>query len=94
MMAGDVGGGLSPLDHAFNAMLMLAHVALVRGDRVGLMVYADRVRAYVPPVGRAQADRSAGARGPQPIPDDGRVAARPGVRRPGAALPEAVAGGA
>ncbi|WP_169979742.1 DUF58 domain-containing protein [Tautonia rosea] len=49
MMAGDTGGGLSPLDHAFNAMLMLAHVALVRGDQVGLMVYADRVRAYVPP---------------------------------------------
>jgi uncharacterized protein (DUF58 family) len=51
MMAGDTGGGLSPLDHAFNAMLMLAHVALVRGDQVGLMVYADRVRAYVPPTG-------------------------------------------
>jgi uncharacterized protein (DUF58 family) len=51
MMAGDTGGGLSPLDHAFNAMLMLAHVALVRGDQVGLMVYADRVRAYVPPSG-------------------------------------------
>lgn len=51
MMAGDTGGGLSPLDHAFNAMLMLAHVALVRGDQVGVMVYADRVRAYVPPTG-------------------------------------------
>ena len=51
MMAGDTGGGLSPLDHAFNAMLMLAHVALVRGDQVGLMVYADCVRAYVPPTG-------------------------------------------
>ena len=50
MMAGDTGAGLSPLDHALNAMLMLAHVALLRGDRVGLMVYADRVRAYVPPV--------------------------------------------
>ncbi|HWE35100.1 MAG TPA: DUF58 domain-containing protein [Isosphaeraceae bacterium] len=51
MMAGDVGGGLSPLDHAFNAMLMLAHVALIRGDQVGLLAYADRVRAYVPPAG-------------------------------------------
>jgi uncharacterized protein (DUF58 family) len=51
MMAGDTGEGLSPLDHAFNAMLMLAHVALVRGDQVGLMVYSDRVRAYVPPIG-------------------------------------------
>jgi uncharacterized protein (DUF58 family) len=51
MMAGDVGEGLSPLDHAFNAMLLLAHVALVRGDQVGLLVYSDRVRAYVPPAG-------------------------------------------
>ena len=51
MMAGDTGGGLSPLDHAFNAMLMLAHVALIRGDQVGLLAYADRIRVYVPPAG-------------------------------------------
>lgn len=51
MMAGDVGGGRSPLDHAFNAMLMLAHIALVRGDQVGLLVYSDRVRTFVPPGG-------------------------------------------
>ncbi len=51
MMAGDTGGGLSPLDHAFNAMLMLAHVALIRGDQVGLLAYSDRVRAFVPPSG-------------------------------------------
>jgi uncharacterized protein (DUF58 family) len=51
MMAGDTGGGLSPLDHAFNAMLLLAHVALIRGDQVGLLAYADRIRAYVPPGG-------------------------------------------
>ncbi len=51
MMAGDTGGGLSPLDHAFNAMLMLAHVALIRGDQVGLLAYADRIHAYVPPAG-------------------------------------------
>jgi uncharacterized protein (DUF58 family) len=51
MMAGDTGGGLSPLDHAFNAMLLLAHVALIRGDQVGLLAFSDRVRAYVPPGG-------------------------------------------
>jgi uncharacterized protein (DUF58 family) len=51
MMAGDTGGGLSPLDHAFNAMLMLAHVALIRGDQVGLLAFSDRIRAYVPPGG-------------------------------------------
>jgi uncharacterized protein (DUF58 family) len=42
---------MSPLDHAFNAMLMLAHVALIRGDQVGLMVYSDRVRSFLPPAG-------------------------------------------
>ncbi len=51
MMAGDTGGGLSPLDHAFNAMLLLAHVALLQGDQVGLLAYSDRIRAYVPPAG-------------------------------------------
>ena len=51
LMGGDTGDGLSPLDHAFNAMLLLAHVALLQGDQVGLLVYSDRVRAYVPPSG-------------------------------------------
>jgi len=51
MMAGDTGGGLSPLDHAFNAMLMLAHVALIRGDQVGLLAFSDRLLTYVPPSG-------------------------------------------
>jgi uncharacterized protein (DUF58 family) len=51
MMAGDTGAGLSPLDHAFNAMLLLAHVALIRGDQVGLLAFSDHVRAYVPPGG-------------------------------------------
>jgi uncharacterized protein (DUF58 family) len=51
IMAGDTGDGLSPLDHAFNAMLLLAHVALIRGDQVGLLAFADRVRAYVAPEG-------------------------------------------
>jgi len=51
LMGGDAGGGLSPLDHAFNAMFLLAHVALLQGDQVGLLAYSDRVRAYVPPGG-------------------------------------------
>ena len=51
MMAGDTGDGLSPLDHAFNAMLLLAHVALIRGDQVGMLAFSDRVRAYVAPGG-------------------------------------------
>jgi uncharacterized protein (DUF58 family) len=51
LMMGDTGGGLSPLDHAFNAMLLLAHVALVRNDQVGLLAFSDRIRAFVPPGG-------------------------------------------
>jgi uncharacterized protein (DUF58 family) len=51
LMAGDTGGGLSPLDHAFNAMLLLAHVALIRGDQVGLLAFSDKVRAFVAPGG-------------------------------------------
>jgi uncharacterized protein (DUF58 family) len=51
LMAGDTGDGLSPLDHAFNAMLLLAHVAFIRGDQVGLLAFSDRVRAFVSPSG-------------------------------------------
>ena len=51
MTAGDTGGGLSPLDHALNAMLLLSHVALIRGDQVGLLAFSDRTRAFVPPAG-------------------------------------------
>jgi uncharacterized protein (DUF58 family) len=54
LMGGDTGDGLSPLDHAFNAMLLLAHVAFIRGDQVGLLAFSDRVRAYVAPGGGAR----------------------------------------
>ena len=32
-------------------MLLLAHVALIRGDQVGLLAFSDRTRAYVAPGG-------------------------------------------
>ncbi len=51
MMTGDVGDGMTPFDQALNAMLLLAHVALIRGDQVGLLVFSDRVRAFLPPGG-------------------------------------------
>lgn len=41
--------GLSKMDFAVNAALMLSYVALMRGDRVGVAVFDDEVRAYVPP---------------------------------------------
>lgn len=43
--------GLSLLDHALNAMLMLGYVALARGDNVGLLCFSDQVHGFVPPRG-------------------------------------------
>ncbi len=47
-------GELTKLDHAINAALLLAFVALRSGDRVGLVVFAEQVQAFVPP-GRGHA---------------------------------------
>ncbi len=52
MMAGRVGK-LAKLDYAVNAALMLAHVALEAGDRVGLMIVSDGIDAYLP-LGKGQ----------------------------------------
>lgn len=41
--------GVSKLDHAVNAALLLAHVGLSRGDRVGLCTFSHRPHAWVPP---------------------------------------------
>lgn len=47
--------GVSKLDHAINAALLLAHVALSRGDRVGLCAFSHKVHAWLAPRGgRAQ----------------------------------------
>jgi len=40
--------GLSLLDHALNAMLMLSYVALRQGDSVGLIPFSDEIHGYVP----------------------------------------------
>ncbi|MBA3686856.1 MAG: DUF58 domain-containing protein [Planctomycetes bacterium] len=52
MMAGRSPGAdgreASLLDHAIDAALMLAFVALRQNDRVGLIAYADGVRRWVP----------------------------------------------
>ena len=42
-------GNISKLDHAINAALLLAYVALRQGDRVGLVVFADVVKGFVAP---------------------------------------------
>ena len=43
--------GLSLLDHALNAMLMLSYVALRQGDSVGLVCFSDQIHSFVPPSG-------------------------------------------
>jgi uncharacterized protein (DUF58 family) len=42
-------GGRARIDHALSAALLLADVAASHGDRVGLLVFADRVEQYLPP---------------------------------------------
>lgn len=41
--------GVAKLDHAVNTALILAHVALARGDRVGLCTFSHRVHAWLTP---------------------------------------------
>ncbi|MNZ94758.1 hypothetical protein D3C78_1138720 [compost metagenome] len=48
-------GDLSHFDHALNACLLLAHVALRQGDAVGLLSFAGDTPRYLPPAkGRQQ----------------------------------------
>jgi uncharacterized protein (DUF58 family) len=49
-MRGDTGG-LTAVDHALNAALLTADVALRGGDRAGLMVFDEAPRRFVPPTG-------------------------------------------
>jgi uncharacterized protein (DUF58 family) len=44
-------GGLSAVDHALNAALLAADVALRGGDKAGLMVFDDAPRTFLPPTG-------------------------------------------
>jgi uncharacterized protein (DUF58 family) len=43
--------GLTLLDHALNALLMLSYVALRQNDQVGLIHFADDIDCFVPPRG-------------------------------------------
>ena len=42
-------GDFSKLDYATNAAVMLAQVALNKGDLVGVLLFANRILAYLPP---------------------------------------------
>jgi uncharacterized protein (DUF58 family) len=48
MMTGE-SEGISMLDHALNAMLMLSYVALKQGDAAGLICFSDAIHNYTPP---------------------------------------------
>ncbi len=53
-----VSGELTHFDHALNAAVLLGQVALQHGDRVGLLAFDRKVRAWLPPRGGARtADR-------------------------------------
>lgn len=52
--------GVSKLDHAVNAALLLAHVALSRGDRVGLCTFSGKVHAWLVPRGHTAQNRLVG----------------------------------
>lgn len=47
--------GRSAFDQALDAAMVVGQVALRRGDRVGLLLYDDRVRAWMPPRGGTRA---------------------------------------
>jgi uncharacterized protein (DUF58 family) len=49
--------GAAKLDHAVSTALVLAHVALARGDRVGLCTFSHRVHHWVPPRGHLSQNR-------------------------------------
>lgn len=47
--------GVTKLDHTLDACIMLAHAVVNAGDLIGLLVYSDTVKRYIPPrKGRAQ----------------------------------------
>lgn len=52
---GPVINGLSRLDWSVNASMMLAHVAAIKGDKVGLMAFGEDILGYAPPkAGKSQ----------------------------------------
>ena len=61
LMTARVEGGFPRLEYALNAALVLAHVAVSRDDRVGAMVFADRIQGFTPATrGRGALERVTG----------------------------------
>jgi uncharacterized protein (DUF58 family) len=53
-----LAGRFSRFEHVLSAALLLSDVAITSGDRVGLIAFDDRIRAFVPPARGAGALRS------------------------------------
>lgn len=51
-------GGLARFEYALSAAIVLAAVAADAGDKIGLLLFDDAVRAFLPPVGGTAAVRS------------------------------------
>ncbi|MBV8084430.1 MAG: DUF58 domain-containing protein, partial [Chloroflexi bacterium] len=49
VLASETPMGLTKLDYALNAAMLLAYVASLRGDRVALLAYTDSIRVFSPP---------------------------------------------
>jgi uncharacterized protein (DUF58 family) len=61
LMTAEVERGFARLEYALNAALVLAHVAVSRDDRVGALVFADKIQGWVPPTrGRGALERVTG----------------------------------
>jgi uncharacterized protein (DUF58 family) len=56
LMSGE-STGLSRLDHALNAVLMLSHIAVEMGDQVGLLAFDSEVQKLVAPQGGRRAEQ-------------------------------------
>ena len=54
MMTAVIKDNMHKLDYAINAALMLGYVCCVKGDKVGLIAFSDRVETYLPPRGGKQ----------------------------------------
>lgn len=75
-----LGASLARFDEAVDAALRLAYLASARGDRVGLLVYDDQVRSWVPPRGGREVGvrllRALSEVEPREVESDPRAAAR------------------
>ena len=47
-MVGGVSWNMAKLDFVLNSVLLFSYVATLKGDQVGLMIFADQVKQFIP----------------------------------------------